>query len=248
MSLEADAAANDRPRYARFSRRARGIVIDWILAVSLIFGALLVTASARSDVLARVLGILVVTVLLLYEPVLVSLTGSTLGHYFANLRVVDERHRGNVSFGKALARMILKSLLGWYSFIVITATRRNQAVHDLLTRSTVQIRDPAKALPHHYITERTDFQAADMPSRLRRLAVICAYLLLVCLTYGTVLIAGSAAGAFSPDCIAHERCRVLDNLFIFSWGLLWLATCAACIGLGRRGKLFGARRGMTTRR
>ena len=242
MSLDGDVSVGSTPRYARFSRRLRGIVIDWILVVTVIFGALFVAISAGSDGFSRALGILVVIVLLLYEPVLVSLTGSTLGHYFANLRVVDECHRGNVSFGKALARTLLKGLLGWYSFIVMTATRRNQAVHDLLTRSTVQIRDPAKALPHHYIIERADFQAANMPSRLRRVAVISAGLLLVCLVYGTVLVAGSAAGAFSPECIGHERCRVFNSLLIFTLGLLFLGTCTACIGLGWRGRLFGARR------
>jgi uncharacterized RDD family membrane protein YckC len=242
MSLEADVRPGDTPRYARFSRRLRAIVIDWILAVIVVFGALFVAISVRSDGFSRALGILVVIVLLAYEPVSVSLAGSTPGHYFANLRVVDERHRGNISFGKALARAVLKALLGWLSFIVMSATRRNQSVHDLLTRSSVQIRDPAKAQPHHYITERTDFQAANMPSRLRRLAIIGAYLLLACLGLATLLTAGSAAGAFSPDCSDHERCRIFDDLFIYTAALLWLATCAGCIGLGWRGRLFGARR------
>src|SRR5258707_8979987 len=166
MSLDVDAPVLT-PRYARFPRRLRGIIIDWILAMVLLFGALFVAASVGSDHVSRTLGILVVVVLILYEPVLVSLTGGTLGHYFTNLRVVDERDQGNVSFLKALARFALKSLLGWYSFIVIAATRRNQAMHDLLTRSTVQIRDPAKARPNDYITERADFQSPDMPSTPR---------------------------------------------------------------------------------
>lgn len=167
MSLEADArglagdtaGAGGAPRYARFSRRAKAMLTDWILALGLIFGTLLVAASAGRDDLSRPLGILVVIVLVLYEPVLVAFTGSTLGHYFANLRVVDARHGGNLGFARALARSVLKALLGWYSFIAMGATRRNQAVHDLVTRSTVQIRDPAKARPHHYIVERRGWRA-----------------------------------------------------------------------------------------
>src|SRR4030081_96965 len=121
--------------------------------------------------------------------------GGTLGHYCTNLRVVDERHRGNVSFLKACARFVVKGLLGWDSFIVMAATRRNQAVHDLLTRSTVQIRDPAKALPLQYTTERTELAATGMPSRSRRAAVIFGYLLLMVIVY--VLIIGGliATGA-----------------------------------------------------
>jgi hypothetical protein len=241
MSLEAEVPALT-PRYARFTRRLRGIVIDWIVVMILLFGTLLVASSLRSDHFSRVLGILVVIVLVLYEPVLVSLTGGTLGHYFSNLRVVDERDQGNVSFLKALARLALKSLLGWYSFIVMTATRRNQAVHDLLTRSTVQIRDPAKARPHHYITERTDFQSPDMPSRLRRAAVICVYLLLAFLVYGLALVAAAATGALSPGCMGDGNCSAAGKFLTVAWAVIWLAGSAACVGLGWRGKLLGARR------
>lgn len=228
-------------------------MIDWIVAVSLIFGALSIAASARNDDFSRPLGILVVAMLLLYEPVLVSVTGSTLGHYAANLRVVDDRHGGNPGFGKALARSALKALLGWYSFIVMAATQRNQALHDLLTRSTVQIRDPAKARPHDYITERRDLSDPGMPSRPRRLAVICGYLFLVALVYVVILMAGAAIGAYSADCIGYEEsvlahsrfrrpCSAGENLLLSMSGLIWLAISAVCIGWGWRGRLFGARR------
>jgi RDD family len=241
MSLEAEVPVLT-PRYARFTRRLRGIVIDWIIAMIVLFGALLVATSVRSDHVARTLGILVVIVLVLYEPILVSLTGGTLGHYFTNLRVVDERDQGNVSFLKALARLALKSLLGWYSFIVMTATRRNQAVHDLLTRSTVQIRDPAKAQPYHYITERADFQSPDMPSRLRRVAVICVYLVLAFLVYALALAAAEATGALSPACTNNGNCSAAAKLLTIAWALIWLGSSAACVGLGWRGRLLGARR------
>jgi uncharacterized RDD family membrane protein YckC len=250
MSLQADVSASPEipptPRYARFSRRLKGVLIDWIIAVVLVFGAVFVAVSLRSDAVSRMLGFLVVAVLVLYEPILVSLTGGTLGHTFANLRVVDENHGGNVSFAKALMRLALKSLLGWYSFLVMAATRRNQAVHDLLTRSTVQIRDPAKALPHHYITERTDFQNPDMPSRPRRIAVICLYLSLAFFSFGVVLVAAAAIGALSLACLDNDRCSVGEGLFLIASTLVWIAISAACIGSGWRGRLLGARRRVAT--
>jgi hypothetical protein len=241
MSLDADVPVLT-PRYARFPRRLRGIVIDWILAMALLFGALFVAASVGSDHISRTLGVLVVLVLVLYEPVLVSLTGGTLGHYLTNLRVVDERDQGNVSFLKALARFALKGLLGWYSFIVITATRRNQAMHDLLTRSTVQIRDPAKARPDQYITERADFQSPDMPSRPRRMAVIGVYLVLAALAYGLVIAAARTTGVLSPACMHDANCSFVGGLLNFAAALVWLAASAACVGLGWRGRLLGAQR------
>src|ERR1700704_6155240 len=134
MSFDAD--TSPAPRYARFSRRLRGMMLDWAITLIVMFGAVLVAVTVGSDNFSRALGILVVIALLLYEPVLVSFTGGTLGHYFSNLRVVDDRG-GNVSFLKACARMVVKGLLGWYSFVILMATRRNQAIHDLITRSTV---------------------------------------------------------------------------------------------------------------
>jgi uncharacterized RDD family membrane protein YckC len=92
MSTDADASLTSAPRYARFSRRLRAMLLDWIITLAVIFGAVLVAATVGSDTLSRALGILVVVALLLYEPVLVSRMGGTLGHYLTNLRVVDERN------------------------------------------------------------------------------------------------------------------------------------------------------------
>ena len=122
------------------------MLIDWIITLIVMFGAVLLAASVGNDNFSRGLGILAVVVLVLYEPILVSRMGGTLGHYFTNLRVVDDRSGGNIGFARACARVVIKGVLGLYSFVILAATRRNQAVHDLLTRSTVQIRDPAKAL------------------------------------------------------------------------------------------------------
>jgi uncharacterized RDD family membrane protein YckC len=242
MIPNAEGSLTPAPRYARFSRRLRGIMLDWIITLIVIFGAVLVAATVGSDNVSRALGILVVMALLLYEPVLVSFTGGTLGHYFSNLRVVDERSGGNVSFLKACARIVIKGVLGWYSFIVMTATRRNQAVHDLLTRSTVQIRDPAKASPYQYITERSEFSHASMPSRWRRLAVICSYLLLIFVIYLGVLAGIIAMGGLSPRCVDNNYCSPGERLASIAVSLMPLAASALCIALGWRGKLFGARK------
>src|SRR4051812_39159147 len=110
------------PRFARFSRRLKAILLDWMLAMALMFGALTVASNVESDAVARALGVAVVVILLLYEPVLVWRTGGTLGHTWTNLRVIDDRG-GNLSFARALARFAIKSLLGWYSFLTMAATR-----------------------------------------------------------------------------------------------------------------------------
>jgi uncharacterized RDD family membrane protein YckC len=242
MGSDADMSAMPAPRYARFSRRLRAMLFDWIIALILIYGAVLLATSVGNDNFSRALGILVIVALLLYEPILVSRIGGTLGHYFNNLRVVDEDHGGNVSFLKAGARVAIKAMLGLYSFVILAATSRNQAVHDLLTGSTVQIRDSARALPGQYIVERTELAATDMPSPRRRLAVISGYLLLTAIVYLLVTGGMIAAGVISNGCIDHNVCSAGERILSLNLGLTLLAASAACIGLGWRGRLIGARR------
>ena len=240
MSLDAPTAP-DVARYARFSRRLRAMFLDWTLSLALIFGALMVASNVESDTLARVLGVLVVLILVLYEPILVSRVGSTLGHYWTNLRVVAD-NGGNLSFPRALGRFVLKSLLGWYSFLSMRVTRRNQAVHDLLTRSTVQIRDAAKAGPSQFITERVESDRAGMPSRFRRLVVILAYLVLSFIVFSIALDVLIMAGVLSSACIYRSICTGGDRIVDIVVGLLYLAGLAYVIALGWRGRLLGARK------
>lgn len=239
MSLEAPTAP-DMPRYARFSRRLRAMFLDWTLSLALMFGALMVASHVESDVLARVLGAAVVLILLLYEPVLVWRGGGTLGHTWTNLRVVAD-DGGGLSFARALGRFALKNLLGWYSFLSMAATRRNQAIHDLLTRSTVQIRDPAKADPGQFITERSQDDQA-MPSWLRRIFVIAGYLVLSIFLYFGVVAALLEGGAMSRACLNRDVCSGGDRLVEFVILAAWLLMMALVIGMGWRGRLFGARK------
>src|SRR5258705_2842276 len=111
MSTDADGSSMSAPRYARFSRRLRGIVVDWIIAMIVMFGAVLLAVTIGSDNFSRALGIPVLLALLLYEPVLVSFTGGTLGHYFTNLRVVDDRNCGHGSLFHALSPLVIKGPL-----------------------------------------------------------------------------------------------------------------------------------------
>jgi len=217
MSVCPDVPVTIAPKYARFSRRFRGIVLDWMILMAILFGALMLASTVRNDNFARVLGTMVIAALLLYEPVLVSFTGSTLGHYFTNLRVVDERTGGNVSFLKACARAAIKGVLGLYSFVILMATRRNQAVHDILTKSTVQIRDPAKALPGQYVNERDGAADTSLPSWWRRVATICVYLALVHVAYIAVAMSLSAAGLMSK-CLYRQTQPLFGGRVAFQRG------------------------------
>jgi uncharacterized RDD family membrane protein YckC len=81
-----------------------------------------------------------------------------------NLCVVDNRTNGQVSFGKAFLRTLLKGFLGIISFFSMNFSRRYQAIHDIVTGTSVCIKDPAKAKPHQYRFGRVNGVARG-PSR-----------------------------------------------------------------------------------
>lgn len=244
MSSTVPPVAAVPPLYARFSRRFRGIFIDWVVTLVAICAALLVVSAVAIDSVSRALGIVVIAALLLYEPVLVSFTGGTVGHHLSNLRVVDDATGGNVGFLKACARLLIKGFLGWYSFVVIAATRRNQAIHDLVTRSTVQIRDPAKARPGQFIVARVEeTRASLMPARWQRILMICLYLPFV---FVTVTLLAVIADMLLRGC-AFNSCALAQKVVDLLLSVVLLLGMAGVIALGWRGKLPGARASRASR-
>jgi uncharacterized RDD family membrane protein YckC len=141
--------------FATFPRRLKALSVDGV--VGLLFAVLIFALVPMADSLPAVRAVMIVAcfvVLVLYEPVMVSRYGGTVGHYLLNLRVVDGATGGNMRFGPALGRLVIKGLWGFLSFFTMPFTQRHRALHDMLTDSTVQIRHPAKASPHHYVLER----------------------------------------------------------------------------------------------
>jgi hypothetical protein len=208
-------------------------MIDWIIFLVLMAAVLSITAALQSDHIGRILGFTFLALLFFYEPVLVPLTGGTIGHYLCNLRVVDDRTNGNIGFLKAAARATIKSVFGIYSFITMGTTLRHQALHDVLTRSTVQIRNFAKAKAFHYRTERT---ISGVPSRVRRTSVIVLYLIAI-----YVLVAIILDLSVPEACLSQRACPIIGRVWAFGLVSIWLAASVGCIIYGWRGKLYGCR-------
>jgi uncharacterized RDD family membrane protein YckC len=84
----------------------KAVLVDTIIFMIILAAALAVAVSFASDNIHRIVGFTVAATWLFYEPLLVSLTGGTIGHYLYNMRVVDDRG-GNVNFLKAVARVLI---------------------------------------------------------------------------------------------------------------------------------------------
>src|SRR5918992_705568 len=88
--------------YARFFRRFQALVVDSaVYAASLVALLILVELAAGSRAGARMVGLSWVAFFLLYEPVLVGWREATLGHAYANIRVVNLHTGGNPGFVRA---------------------------------------------------------------------------------------------------------------------------------------------------
>src|SRR5262249_33953985 len=153
---------------------------------------------------------------------LVAFAGGTIGHLRTNLRVVDDRTHGNVSFLKAVARAIIKAALGLPSFVTMLITRRSQAIHDLLTGSTVQVRDLSRAAPSLYVRERTELDSSTMPSGKRRAVFIIGYVVavtvLLCFLVGVL----TDVRVISAACVDDDQCTPRDDMILYSIMIGWL--------------------------
>ncbi|MEJ0074914.1 MAG: RDD family protein [Alphaproteobacteria bacterium] len=229
--------------YARFLPRLRALILDSIILVVVLFAAMIVAVAIRSDNFVRPLGFAVMAFWLVYEPLLVAYAGGTLGHRWSNLRVVDDRTQGNVGLLQAIGRAVIKGVLGWLSFVTMLTTRRSQAVHDLITRSTVQIRDLSIAGPKLFVRERTEFANPLLPSWQRRTIVILVYMVIVSVLCFVIFGVLLHYGLFSDRCIDRNRCTRTEEITFNALGAVWVIGCIVMLVLGWRGKLYGARKG-----
>lgn len=233
------AVPSDKHAYARFTRRVQAVFIDSIIFMLILAAALMIAVSLASDHIARILGVTVAATWLFYEPLLVSLTGGTIGHYLCDMRVIDDRG-GNISFIKAVARMVFKSLLGWCSFLAMAMTSRHQAAHDLLTRSTVQMRDLTKAQSYPF-SSRLDPFPPGMPSQIRRATVIAAYLVVCFMLLSIAMATLAPVGLVSGRCIEGQSCTATELAILILLWVIWGGLSVRTALLGWQGRLWGAR-------
>lgn len=207
--------------YARVPSRLRASLIDG--AIYATSPALLLLASSFTDgspEAARTLVIGWMVSALLYEPFLVSVRGATIGHRAANIRIVDARTGGNPPFWRAFIRFIVKSVLGIFSFALVTTTVRHQAAHDLVAGTTVEINELWRVRPGSYLQDRVVDPRAVPASWPRRIAVTLGY----------------SAAWLTLVLLAFAMLRSAGGLLFF----VGLSGQVMCLTLGLGGRLPGA--------
>ena len=119
------------------SDRVRAAVTDGFIAIVLCVIAMEIFSAVNQD-LPQIRMWTAIFIFGLYDPLLTSFTGATVGHRIMGLRVRDRRDRSrNIGLGFALLRFALKLSLGWISLLLVSKKNNRQAIHDEAARSVV---------------------------------------------------------------------------------------------------------------
>lgn len=229
----------NRKSYARIILRVRAVLIDSLFFLALLdFGGLIFQQGYISEVVFCGWVIFVILGVFLYEPLFVSLFGSTIGQYFSNLYVEDANTGKKLSFVKAFFRYFIKFFLGWASFVTMKITKRLQAFHDVLTQSVVLVRDLNVAEKTQYSFETSMPEIAGIPSAMRRSLIIILYL--ITLFFGESIF---FAIFISLGCLEKKSvCLFGESVVVEVLGLSLPFLTALIVYMGWQGKLFGCRR------
>jgi uncharacterized RDD family membrane protein YckC len=223
--------------YPRLIRRVRAILVDSIVLPIVVLGVVMVgSAVGVSNGYAK-FALLVIPMFFL-EPVMVAVTGGTIGHHLLGVRIATLDGQRNINIFAATLRFAIKVLLGWFSMIFILTTKRHQAFHDLLARSVVIHKSPS-ALPAYEILAERGSSGAEYsyPPAWRRVLVIFGYWVVA-----TMVVLVVSGVAVSIDCIESQFCSKWEHLFLLGLNLIWLVSLGGALVWGWQGRLFGCRR------
>src|SRR5262245_26001340 len=179
----------DTLRYPSIPARLKAIQIDSVII--LLCQACLLTLYSMIGYETPAIMLLLVGVVV-YEPFCVSWRGQTVGQQYMGFRIIDTTTRQNLSLRKSCGRFLLKTCLGVLSLVWAFFTRRQQSLHDLLTRSMAVMTELPIAPPED-IAQLPDHQAGDeiqrsiQPSLMRRIICIVIYSIGMFVLYGILV-------------------------------------------------------------
>lgn len=123
--------------YAELIDRIKSAFTDMIAIVILMFLVTSVFSSYQNvPTEARIAAF--IGIFILYEPLLVSIFGGTIGHLTNGMRVKRSSNVSrNVIFPLAIVRYAAKVFLGVISLFTVTGNAEGKAIHDIIVNSVV---------------------------------------------------------------------------------------------------------------
>jgi len=124
-------------KYPGIIDRVKAVMTDSIVIIILMFIATYIFSNFENvPDNARIIAF--IFVFGLYDPLLTSLFGGTIGHMMLGIRVKkDKDYKKNILFHIAIIRFLSKALLGWISLLTVSGNEKKKAIHDYLVGSVV---------------------------------------------------------------------------------------------------------------
>jgi uncharacterized RDD family membrane protein YckC len=121
--------------YPYLLTRYKASLIDGVLLACL-FGLILFLTPSRN--ISWVEGIIFFIILILYEPILLSIYSATLGHTMMGIKVISLKNKNQkLNIFQGIIRISAKTMLGWISFFTINFNPGHRAIHDYFSSSIV---------------------------------------------------------------------------------------------------------------
>ncbi|MCP5007019.1 MAG: RDD family protein [Planctomycetes bacterium] len=222
--------------YPRLIRRVQAVLIDsLIVPIAVIISIFVSNKIGITENWVKAL--VIIGPVFILEPLLVSLTGGTIGHHAVKIKVRNINRDENINIILAVVRFIVKVILGWVSVFFILITKRHQAIHDYLVRSIV-VHKYSHTLPKNEIVrERKIDDKYLYPTTLRKIIIIVLYLFMSVLAFGVVVNL-----LLSDTCLLYEACTDNENIVIIVMNVVILSAIGGIIYFGWRSRLIGCRR------
>ena len=179
--------------------------------------------------------IILIALIISFEPLLTYFTGQTIGHRVSGIRIIDKKTNRSLNVFQCYVRFISKSTLGTLSLIMFVFSRNYQAIHDYLSGSLV-VFDNENSIPQQrkLTTQRNTF-IDKKPSFSRRLIVMITLIFLTLIIQSLIINI-----SVSANCLNYNECTSNEeNLFTYS-GLFLLLVFGLIVVLGLICKLPGA--------
>ena len=223
-------------RYPRINRRIQAVIIDGLILLAVFFGTSLLLVPL--EIHGAIKFGLVAALMLVPEPLLVSLTGGTPGHHLRGLRVQGYRDGTKLNLFRSFVRFLVRVILGWLSFLFVLVTKKRQAFHDLMAGSIVIVAHPDRFPADATLPEQVIEEAGYIyPSWWRRILMILVYNLA-----GFLFVGFAVIFSVSDTCVSRNVCSTWDNVIVNLIGFGWLIFVAISVILAWHGMLFGCRR------
>ena len=129
---------SNKKTFPGIGERFKAVMIDSFVWMGLMILTAYILNAISQDISDIIRIIAMICIIVIYEPLLISLFGATIGHSVAGIKVVnDNESQTRLSFPVAFFRYILKLFLGGISWLSMLGNSKNKTFHDIIVKSVV---------------------------------------------------------------------------------------------------------------